>query len=508
MNIRLLDNWTITKIKAGQVISNYKDIVKELIENSIDADSTNIAIYLNFHRQEIRVVDNGKGMTKEDLILCTTAHATSKFTSLDDICYLGFRGEGLYVISECSDITISSKTSQGIGYKLSRKLSGEFTTSVEAFNDGTEVVVRNIFARTPSKLKFLTPNKDFINSIIYIQMLCLSHRHIKFHIYKNDKSYLYLHGENYEDLIYQIFKIENCNHLYLEEEDFSINMYFNTNLKDEKGQILFFVNKRPVEDFGLLQTIKGLVFQHTGESNIKFLLMFINIKKNFVDCNITPSKSQVRISILNDIKVALKRHFVIRPSNNNHYQLKEEAQFLESHNLRCWFTYKNKYIIAYYNDDIYMIDHHAISERLILQQIENSSYNTQLLLNKISINLTEEELYLMHEKSEDLRSLKFNYQLIGSYLLIDEIPDFLESHEVAGVVKKFLHEDNNHMFLHFLSDISCRNALKAGYKVNEAEVKEFIINTSGKGYCQHCNHGRNTYILFDEKGLNKMFGRK
>jgi DNA mismatch repair protein MutL len=507
MIIRILDKWTITKIKAGQVISNYKDIVKELVENSIDAKPNNILIHLNFDNREIKVIDDGIGMNEKDLELSVFPHATSKFTSLDSISYLGFRGEGLYVINECSSLTIISKEKNKNGYKLTTNFKNELIISHEAANDGTEVIVKDIFSKTPGKIKFLSPRKDFINSIILIQNLSLAYPSIKFHVYKNNKYHLYLDGFNYEELIFQIFKVENCRQIKIKKESFAINMYLNNNLKDNKGQTLFFINQRVVEDFGILNTIKILLQQTTGEGNIQFLLFFIEIDARFVDFNLVPDKSQVRVSILNEIKEALIEELQVSHVVKGHV-LRECPQFLETHNLKYWFAYKNKYIIAYYNDNIYMIDQHAISERLMLQTMENINYNSQILLQAISLDLTEEEVHLLESKTLQLKKLKFKHELIGNYLIIEEIPDFMSCNEVSKVIREFIHENNFHIFLHKLGDISCKNSLKAGAKITEEEVKQFIYHLNTQSNCHFCNHGRNTCVILNEQSLDKLFGRK
>lgn len=507
MAIRILDDWTIIKIKAGQVISSYKDIVKELVENAIDAESTSILIYLNFNNKTIRVIDNGIGMSLEDLKLCLMSHTTSKFTSLDNINSFGFRGEGLHVISECSHVKMVSKTKDNNGYKIQKNYQGDIELNVEATNLGTEVIVEDIFCKTPGKIQFLSLNKDFINSVTYIQYLSLAFPNIKFHIYKNDNYYLYLYGgDNYEELIYQIFKIR-CSHIIINEKKYSIKMYINTNLKDERGQILFFVNKRPVNDFGLLRVIKKLLQHKTGANNLYFLLFFLEIDQHFVDFNLVADKSQVKISILEEIQDKIAEYFSVNSSQNSN-SLHEQIQFLEEHNLSDWFTYKNKYIIANYNEKIYMIDHHALSERLLFQTLEHSYYHTQLLLDNISIDLTEEEMYILQEKSTQLADLKFKHQIVGNYLLIYEIPDFLDINEVNKVIKDFIYEDNFHIFLHKLSNISCKNSLKAGYKVTEEEIKEFIMHLNTNSSCQFCNHGRNVCHILDEKAMDKIFGRR
>ena len=182
MKITLLNSWTISKIRAAQVINNYYDIVKELVENSIDGKSTYINIYYNIKNNEIRVIDDGIGMEKEDLKLSIESHATSKFSSLDNINYLGFRGEGLHIIRECGNLTISSKTNyEDMGHLL-EKNNNEFIIKPICKNTGTEVVITHIFENIPGKSKFINKKKDFLNIILFLQKISLAFNHIRFSV--------------------------------------------------------------------------------------------------------------------------------------------------------------------------------------------------------------------------------------------------------------------------------------------------------------------------------------
>lgn len=511
MKIILLNEWTINKIRAAQVINNYYDLVKELVENSIDAKSKNITIYVNIKNNEIKIIDDGIGMTKENLKLSIEAHATSKFVSLDSINYLGFRGEGLHTIKECGNLTIASKPiNEEIGYLLEKKFN-EFVIKPICINSGTEVIVNHIFENIPGKIKFISKKKDFLNIILFLQRVSLAFPTIRFNLFKDNKHYLLLHSNSYDDLIYQIFKISEFNELNIikdleDNEKIHMKIFLNSHLKENKGNILFYVNNRPVDDFGILNILKNILLEKHGHSIIDFLLFFLYIPFQYVDCNITPNKNKVNISILPILKNMLDEFFVNKYISKKHSVLYEN-QLIPINYLSNWFNYKNKYIVCNFNEEIYFLDTHAISERLLLEKIKNLNYNIQILLEEITICLTEEEIILFYENENNLAKFKFKYEILGPYLLIYEIPDFLETHEVTHVIKNLINNKDIHIFLHKLANISCKNSIKAGDKINEKEILEFLMLINEDTSLHSCCHGRDTFKKFNMKDLDKMFYR-
>jgi DNA mismatch repair protein MutL len=523
MDIYILDNWTIGKIKAGQIINNYYYIVKELVENSIDAKSKNINIYFNIKNNQIKVTDDGIGMNENNLKLSILPHATSKFKSLDYIDYIGFRGEGLYVISIIGNINIKTKSHlQEVGYELYKNNYDTYVTQITSINKGTSITIDNIFNTLPGMNKFLSPQKDFLSVVIFLQRMALIHKNIKFNLYKNNKHYLYLFGEDYKDLIYQIFKIKEFLEINIDENDFKpnetknnyknikIKIYLNRDLKHykNKNSTLFFVNDKYVEDFGLLKIIENIFQKKFGSNHINFMLFFLYIPYEEVDYNITPNKEKVKISNLEEIKDILDNFFIQKyfPINTKNL-LKEKQQDLIYNSINNWFFFKKKFVICDYNNEIYFLDIHALSERLILEKIKNINYNSQPLLEEISINLTEEEKIFFIEKEEDFKKLKFTYKLISHYLLIYEMPDFLSISELPLIINLFLKEEY-HFFLHKLANFSCKNSLKAGDSINEKEILEFLKLIENNNNLHYCCHGRKTFKKFTNKDLNKIFNRQ
>ena len=159
-NIVLLDELTINKIAAGEVIERPASVIKEMVENSIDAGATNITVEIkNGGISYIKVTDNGKGIAQDDLEIAFERHATSKIRSADDldtVTSMGFRGEALASIAAIANVEMVSKTKeQDIGYKIIVQAGDVLEKEETACQDGTSITVRNLFFNTPVRYKFL-----------------------------------------------------------------------------------------------------------------------------------------------------------------------------------------------------------------------------------------------------------------------------------------------------------------------------------------------------------------
>ena len=211
-DIVLLDDLTINKISAGEVIERPANVVKELVENSIDAGATNIIIEIkNGGKSLIKVVDNGKGISPDDLEISIESHATSKIRKIEDlekIYTMGFRGEALSSISAVSNLSIISKTENSlIGYKMTAS-SGNIKNIEEiAIKTGTTIIVENLFFNTPVRYKFLKNDGTESRYIKeWVQKVALVNLNISFKLIIDKKEVFFSSGNGkIEDLVYLIF---------------------------------------------------------------------------------------------------------------------------------------------------------------------------------------------------------------------------------------------------------------------------------------------------------------
>ena len=305
-NIVLLDELTINKIAAGEVIERPASVVKEMVENSIDAGATNITVEIkNGGISYIRVIDNGKGIASDDLEIAFERHATSKIRSaadLDVVKSMGFRGEALASIAAIANVELVSKTAeQEIGYKVVVE-GGDILAKEEAgCGTGTTITVKNLFFNTPVRYKFL--KKDYTESG-YIEdamtRVAIAHPEIAIKLINTGKTIIQTNGNgDLKTVIYSIYgkdvaeKILDVNYEY---EDIKITGAIGRPeiARSNRSNQIFFINKRYVKD-RILQTateqaFKGLI----PIGKFAFLCLDIEMNPNQVDVNVHPAKLEVR----------------------------------------------------------------------------------------------------------------------------------------------------------------------------------------------------------------------
>ena len=305
-NIVLLDELTINKIAAGEVIERPASVVKEMVENSIDAGATNITVEIkNGGISYIRVTDNGKGIASDDLEIAFERHATSKIRSaadLDVVKSMGFRGEALASIAAIANVELVSKTAnQEIGYKVVVE-GGDILSKEEAgCPTGTTITVRNLFFNTPVRYKFL--KKDYTESG-YIEdvmtRIALVHPEISIKLINTGKTIIQTNGNgDLKTVIYSIYGkdiAEQVLNVDYEYDDIKITGVIGRPeiARSNRSNQIFFINERYVKD-RILQTATEQAFKGAIPLG-KFAFLSLNIEMNpsQVDVNVHPAKLEVR----------------------------------------------------------------------------------------------------------------------------------------------------------------------------------------------------------------------
>ena len=305
-NIVLLDDLTINKIAAGEVIERPASVVKELVENSIDAGATNISIEIkNGGISYIRITDNGKGIMPDDMEIAFERHATSKIRVAEDlqiITSMGFRGEALASIAAISKVTMKSKTQDNdIGYEVVAQGGKVLSKQETAATDGTIITVEDLFYNTPVRYKFL--RKDFTESGYIedaITRIALVHPEIAIKLINTGKTIIQTSGNgDLKSVIYGIYGkdvAENVLDVDYEYEDIRIKGVIGKPeiSRANRAYQLFFVNKRYVKDKTLSasseQAFKGML----PIGKFAFLILNIEMNPEKVDVNVHPAKLEVR----------------------------------------------------------------------------------------------------------------------------------------------------------------------------------------------------------------------
>ena len=322
MKIRILDKKLANMISAGEVVEKPASVVKELVENSIDAGATRIVIgIIDGGIQQIEIADNGCGIEPEDLPLAFKPHATSKITSSEDlfaIATLGFRGEALASIAAVSEVEITTKT-QGSELATKLKISGGdvLETSQTAAQTGTRIVVQNLFFNTPARKKFLNKPKIEEKDVTKIvERFMLSYPHIKFQYKVNGELIYNTLGTGLYDNIYLIYGKEVADKLvkvHFSNGKYTLEGYtsMTTLTKPNRSFQVSFLNGRMVKDIYMENAIQFAYQDYLMSGN--FPVCFLNLKVPFdtVDVNIHPSKQEVKYENVREINIffidALKR---------------------------------------------------------------------------------------------------------------------------------------------------------------------------------------------------------
>ena len=307
-NIEILDQQTIDKIAAGEVIERPASVVKELVENAIDAQSSAITVEIKEGGISfIRITDNGCGIEKEQVPLAFLRHSTSKIRSVEDlvsVSSLGFRGEALSSIAAVSQVELITKTVQGIG-GVRYVIEGGKEKSIEEIGapEGTTFLVRNLFYNTPARRKFLKTAQTeagYIENLI--EKLALSHPEISFKFISNNQLKLHTSGNsNLKDVIYHIYGREttaNLLEIQGENELFSIKGFIGKPLisRGNRNYETYFINGRYIKSSliakGIEEGYQSFVMQH----KYPFTVLDISINGSLLDVNVHPTKMELRFS--------------------------------------------------------------------------------------------------------------------------------------------------------------------------------------------------------------------
>ncbi len=304
--INILSKEIYNKIAAGEVVDRPYSVVKELVENAIDAEATEITVEIEGGgKNKVRVTDNGKGISKEDLPRAYLPHATSKLKSAEDlftVATLGFRGEALASIAAVSRMKIVSKRNGENAYSLSSEggLLGEVGEAAGA--NGTEVTVENLFFNTPARLKFLKSDMQEEGEVSNMMArFLLSRPKIAFTYYVNGKLKYRSYGDGPESALAAVYgagTVEKCYEISAEKHGIRIYGYLgNQNFsKSNRSYQSLFVNGR----FVVNQTVAAAVTNAYGAYLMKrqypFFVLFLDVPAEIVDVNVHPTKADVRFA--------------------------------------------------------------------------------------------------------------------------------------------------------------------------------------------------------------------
>lgn len=561
-HIKVMDESLANLIAAGEVVERPLSVIKELVENSIDAQASKINIELKDSGiSQIIVSDNGIGVNKEDIRLMCKRHATSKISNnidLVNITTLGFRGEALASISAVSKVKITSSVDGINTYQYSNL---EDSIIKVAGNQGTSVEVNNLFYNTPVRFKHLShPNYELSLITNLIKQISLIYPNISFSIINNDKPvYSTVGNNNPLDVLTSMYGSnvsKEFSHITTNSGDFSIDAYIAHPIitRASRKDIIISVNHRLIKNIKLEQAIidgyKG--YLHTNQYPIIYLN--IDLDPSLVDVNIHPTKQQIKISFLNDLNNTISNmihnelttlNFIPEYSLNqeevitNNQDVVSEVKFdqaqttfdfkqVKSNETNNWqlpvFSFIGNlyqtYLLFQNEEGLYLLDQHAAQERInyekFMQLFANKDFIYQQLMIPITINLSNEEGTLFYPHYQEMEQVGIKIDALSECVYqIKAIDQFYQrcqnlDNDLLQMIRLVI---NNHQLnlAELYEDVAimmaCKSSIKAHQYLDRLDVDSLLTQLNECVNPFTCPHGRPIINKISKYEIEKLFKR-
>ena len=557
-NIVLLDDLTINKIAAGEVIERPANVVKELVENSIDAGATKIVVEIkNGGKTLVKIVDNGKGISANDIPLSLERHATSKIRRIEDLEHtysMGFRGEALASIASISELTMLTRTAEENGNKIIAEAGEIIEVDEIGLPVGTTIMVEKLFFNTPVRYKFLKNDATEFRYIKeWVQKTALVNSNIAFKLINDGKTVFQTNGNgNIRDIIYLLYGKEiekNLLEVNYENEGIKVTgVIGNTTIaRDNRKSQILYLNKRNIKNQILTNSADQAFKGATGIGKYGFFILNLEMPANYYDVNVHPTKMEVRFNdedklykvfyhaiksamlnsefLDNNEKEQKKENYIENELEflTNKFQNEAPVELINRENKRE-IEYKyigilfRTFIVIEIGNDMFLIDQHAGHERILYEQIKENyknhiQNNSQLMLIPEVFNLSHKEIEFVKENIELFRNTGFDIELFGE-----------DSVKISGIPDIEYKVNKNRMFLdvldemittertaikdveeRFIATVACKAAVKANMDLTRQEVDNLIQRLLKLKNPFTCPHGRPTTIKFSKEELFKKY---
>ena len=507
MRIKILTQDIISKIAAGEVIENPSSVIKELIDNSIDANSSKIEIEIkNGGKDYIRLSDNGIGILDEDLKIAFSRHATSKLSDISDvnkIQSMGFRGEALPSIATVSNVLLVSKTiNQSHAYGINVNFGNITKYKPESRVDGTTVTVTDLFGNMPARRKFLKSSRsESKKNYDLIKKYSLCYPNIKFIVISDGRKYIETPGTgNLKDLFPILFDINTSNSMIKinhNSNDLELTGYVsNVNIrKSSNVNVHCFINNRVIKNRIFHYAIERAYDSLLVKGDHPICVLNIELDPNLIDLNVHPSKNeikireerelfsiiekQIRLSLINSEIASDNTTIDFFNINSQSLNNKDTNKLQNIRNIRSientvqypqnsfndFFTsnvnkidllkefillgqVNNSYIVGEYKNEISIIDQHAAHERVNYEKLIYSTEKkivSQELLNPIILNLSAEEDIWVQDNIEFFINNGFEIESFGiaNQIIIRKLPLQFTKGNLEQKIYKYIIELKN-----------------------------------------------------------------
>ena len=571
MSIRRLPPEISGKIAAGEVIERPASVVRELLDNALDAGARRIDVAVEQGGKAlIEITDDGSGIPPNQVALAVERHSTSKLTTVDDLARiqtLGFRGEALASIAAVAELTLKSVTAEG---QPGREVLARDERVIEerpvGGARGTRITVRGLFRTIPARLEFLKAERTELGHIVAaVTRAALGHPHVAFRLHDGHRERVRTPGDG--DLrtallaIYGATLVDQLIELP-PGETLGIDGFISQPhlQRSSRADIALFVNGRWVSDRLLSAAISEAYRSVMPTGRFPVLVLNLTIPPEEVDVNVHPSKAEVRFrrsgEVFRRLSATVRRALAAstevaparldRPVVDQFFfptgsaswqsgpppptrnlgaggipaappddQSPESAPGLRSPVMRPLGQVEHTYIVAAGPRGLYLIDQHAAHERVLFERLGNTAdAPTQRLLDPTSVDLSAEESDWVASHADDLRTLGFDVTSFGaSAWLLRAVPAALGRIDAATYLREVVAEAQTPDFQRLAAadrlrwTLACRAAVKSGDPLAFDEMSALIRDLEACDLGITCPHGRPTVILLSRELLDREFGR-
>ena len=570
MSIIILDKEVVSQIAAGEVVERPASVVKELVENSLDAGSTQISIEVKGGGVSlIRVTDNGVGIPSGEVTLAFERYATSKIGSLEDlesIGSLGFRGEALPSIAAVAQIEIITQAvAETAGSYLSLQDSVVIEQRSQGRSQGATLTVRNLFRKVPARLKFLkSPTTENSHIANVVSQYALAFPEVKFVLFVDGRVALRTPGSGQLiDSVIAVYGLEVARNVLTigsGDEEWEGGLAASalpvtgmvgspTISRSNRGYLSFFVNRRWISSRLLAWAVEEAYHGLLMAGKHPIAIINISLPPQEVDVNIHPTKTEIKFhhehTVFSAVQKAVRQALIEQvpvpkieevattygaPSAPRQvsWPLPERGASLSSLPvasqtpavslpvLRMLGQLLNSYIIAEGPDGLYLIDQHAAHERILFEKIKlqgsRQKIEVQGLLEPVTFEVNPKQGEALKHHCENLAEFGFSIEPFGDRIyLVRAVPVLLYEKDWAGMVRELLDSpsggEQEDWAEKIAISIACHGAVRAGQALTDDEMHELIRQLEQVAVPHTCPHGRPTMIHFDSAQLRKEFGR-
>ena len=560
--IHILDDATIDKIAAGEVVERPASVVKELLENSLDAGATSISVsVVDGGRRSISVRDDGSGMSREDAQAAFQRHATSKISSIEDLQRLssyGFRGEALSSIGAIARVTLRTReheTTEGTEVVI----GGGKLDHVTAFGcpPGTEIIVEDMFRYVPARKKSLRSKNielSHCREVVVSYILCRPG--LSFSLRSDDEmSLVHVAAEGMKGSLAAAFGTKVAENMLFgdaELEGIRVEAYLGRleHTKSSPADLKLFVNDRPVKSPKVVSAVIGAYGSKLMKDRYPVGAVRIFVSGPDVDANVHPSKREVRFddeAKVCDVVAQCVRKALEQPDLSYKYDLTgfsesfgpiaripesemakalqstlkvhaNEAESGEAPLIVPLAQIMTTYILAESRGNLLLIDQHAASERIVyeavLKSIDTGKEISQRLLTPLIVHLTPSEERVLEENHETLEKTGFEVEKFGKDAhAIRSLPTVLGVAQGESSFRNILGDlaklaPTKKLGLEVIWRVACHTAIRAGDPLSENQMRQLVTELMRTESPYTCEHGRPTMVVLSPTDLEKLFKRR